>query len=207
MRRLPPPPVVAGSLSGFVIGVVVTLLATGAISSRSASPSATATSGRAPVLAPDSVMMARVRRLVTRQLGLAYPDVRKPRLQSLELFPAGPLILGTDSSSRVSTFRSVFIRFRLNDHPLGRTLRFRAAQADVFQTLKALYTSPLPIYNVEMDGTFPFHRANGVQEKVVLRAIMDHGTAQHVAWSQWGRARETRFWRLLAYTSVNRQFA
>ncbi|GAC1399571.1 MAG: hypothetical protein NVSMB52_13110 [Chloroflexota bacterium] len=204
MKRLPGPPAIAASFSGFVVGVFVTLIATGILTR----PSHT---GAGVTLPPpkkvaDSELSLRVRKLIVLQLGSLYPTHRLPRLVSLSLLPASPFPVPPDTSTAISKERSVYVVFRLNDHPLGKSWRFRAAKADVFGVMKALYTSNLPIYNVEMVGLFPVVQNRKTQVGQVVVAYMSHERANTIPWKKWGREAEARLWTLLTYKSLNPRF-
>lgn len=206
MERKRSAPIVAAALSGFVIGVILTLLATGILSSNTSSSSAPATLPAATPVA-DSLMYDRIRKIVLQKLGPAYPVEKAPRLVQLTLIPAGPDESTTGNSDSRSGLRSVFIRFHLNDNLLGRVWRLKTAQADVFAVLKALYTSQLEIYNVELEGMFPINVGKSLKERSVLIAFMDHHTAGTIPWRRWGRDHEAQVWRTLAYKYVSTQFA
>jgi hypothetical protein len=206
VRSFPSPPVVAAAFSGFVVGVLVTLIATGTVGGGSASPSTPSTLPLATPVA-DAQMYDRVRKLVVRQLGLSYPTGKVPRLQRLTLVPAGPYRHGLGVPDSQATFRSVYIEFRLNDHPLGRTWRLRTAKADIFAVFKALYTSLLPIYNVEMDGSFTVRDRGAQVSRNVLVARINHHTADGIPWKRWGRDNEARLWTMLSIHYVDPRFA
>ena len=201
------PPVVASGLSGFVLGIVATLLAIGVVGHSAGGKSP------APTLPPvTSVsvgqMEVRVTRIVDRQLGPAgYPAPRKSRLIHVSLVPAIPEVGSSPPGPGMPDYQSVFIVFRLNDHPFGRAWRLRAAKADVFGVLKALYTSQLPIYDVEMDGMFPLRSGTSVRDQRTVIARIDHHTAEQIPWKRWGRDQEGRLWSSLSYRYVNTRFA
>jgi hypothetical protein len=103
--------------------------------------------------------------------------------------------------------RAVYIRFRLNNHPLGKAWRLRAAKADVFAVMQALFTSQLPIYSVEMVGLFPVSTGKGTKEEPVLVVYMDHLTASTIPWKRWGRESEGRLWAMLPSRYIDPRFA
>jgi len=153
-------------------------------------------------------MKVRIQRIVDRQLGPgAYPAPRKSRLDYVQLTPAVSEPVAKSGPQLLPAYQSVYIVFRLNDNPLGRVWRLRAAKFDVFTVLKALYTSQLPVYDVEMDGNYPISRRKPVCEGHALVAIMDHSTAELIPWKRWGRDQEARLWSSLSYTCVSPQFA
>jgi hypothetical protein len=204
--RPPPAPIVSAALSGLVVGVVVTLLATGVMHGTQNGqpvgtlPPATATG--------ESAFYATATRIISRQLGPGYPDQKQRRLMTLYISPAAPERVGPEAPAALTKYRSVYIAFRLNDHPLGASWRLRAAKADVFAVMKALYTSQLPVYSVEMDGYFPepSRRTHAVSAKKVLVAYIDHSTAARLPWRRWGREAEGRLWSMLTFTVVSPQF-
>ena len=205
MKRLPSPPIISAALSGFVIGVILTLLATGVMSSSApARPSPTL-----PPATPvgDSQLTTAVRRVVTHRLGLGYPAPKTPRVIGVDLIEAGPL--RPDGAPPVSPQkeRSVYIRFRLNNHPLGKAWRLKAAKADVFAVMQGLFTSQLPIYSVEMVGFFPLPTSKGDRDEPVLDVYMDHPTASTIPWKRWGRESEGRLWALLPSKYIDPRFA
>jgi hypothetical protein len=207
MIHRPSPPTTAAALSGFVVGVLLTLISTGFVApSGSSSPHVTPTVAPSTPVA-DSLLKQRVSKIVSRQLGTDYPTLNGSRLTDLQILPSEPLMPESPRPRVFTSGRSVYIRFRLYDHPLGKAWRLKAAKADVFAVMKALYTSSLPIYNVEMEGTFPLRLGNVVKERRALVVIMDHFTAATIPWNRWGRESEGRLWNLLTYASVDPQFA
>lgn len=203
--KRPHPPVVAAALSGFVVGVIFTLLLTGALAHHgSASPPATLPSGQA---ISDAAMKGRLIRMVTRQLGPAYPDTRAHRLLSLQLSRVRLPDVAPPQPDSGYQFRSVDIVFRLNDHPLGAGWRLRAAKADVFEVLKALYTSKLPVYSVYMDGLFPRKMGKSMRDQPAVQVYIDYQTASRIPWKRWGRESENRLWTTLTLRYVAPWFA
>jgi hypothetical protein len=203
--RPPPAPIVSAALSGFVIGVLATLLATGSIAhssgGASSTPVPTPLSTEAPNVS-DAAMGARLRVLVARELGPS-PAKSQPRLIHLSVSPSAPINpLQPDVNSRL---RTVVIRFRLNDHPLGGVWRVRAAKGDVFLVLRGLYTSGLPVGNVEMIGVFPLKSAG---PKMVLQVYMETDTAAKLQWRKLGRneINEGTVWKMLDYKWIDPRF-
>lgn len=199
-------PAIAFGLSGFVLGIIVTLLALGVFHmQQSAAPVATL-----PPSTPvgDESMRARVTKIVQSQLGPAYPGPAKSRL-------VGPVIVSPVlppgdvdpiQNPRLAKYRSVTVKFWLNDHPLGKPWRLRAARGDVFNLMKALYTSQLPVYNLYLQGYFHLP-GSGRKRDLVLKAYMDHPTAARIPWKRMDRVTgETRVWNLLSYRYVNPKF-
>jgi hypothetical protein len=139
-------------------------------------------------------MYAKLRRLIVRQLGPSPSNGNQDRLVQLELAPA------ESSQANHSGYRSVGIVFRLYDNPLGRSWRRRTAEADVFEVMKAVFTSQLPIYSVTMNGIFPLPHGKKLEDQTALRAYIDHPTAARIPWGKWQRNpdTETRLWRLLS---------
>ena len=206
MIRPPPAPIVSSALSGFVIGVVLTLIATGSILHSSSgtglpTPQPTPSSTQAPNL-NDATIASRLRVLVARQLGPS-PEKSQPRLIKLTVSPGSPINpLQPDATG---SLRTVVIRFRLNNHPLGGTWRLRAAKADVFLVLRGLYTSGLPIGSVDMTGLWPLKTGN---PRIVLRVYLESETAARVPWRKMGRneVNEARLWKMLNYKWVDPRF-
>jgi hypothetical protein len=206
VKRYPDPRVVSWALTGFVVGVLLTLVATGTLNHGSAAPIARAT---LPPVQPvgDAQLYQSVQKLVIRQLGQAYPNVKLHRLVQLRLDPVSSA-LDPEARTGISTHaRSVFIEFRLYDHPLGKSWRLRSAKADVFTLLKALYTSRLPIFDVELVGIFPLRQGTVVRDSRALVAFIDHPTANRIPWRHWGRENEARLWALLDYKHLDARFA
>jgi len=150
-------------------------------------------------------MQDRLAKIITRQLGPADPVPAKTRLLKLSLTsivssqqPEGPSIT-------LRHYRSVSIVFRCNDHPFGRAWRLRAAKSDVFLVLKGLYTSGLPVYDVEMVGLFPLRPGKSDQRAVTV--YIDHDTAASIPWKSWGRDHEAALWSRLTYAHVDARFA
>lgn len=199
---------IAFGLTGFVLGVVVTLLAMGALGHGGTVTPAPpiATLPPAPPMA-DSAMAARIAHIANVDLGPAYPGPKKTRVMSVTVSPVVPgTWIQQPLPVNLQKFRNVTIAFHLNDHPLGKTWRLRAAQADVFALLKSLYTSHVPVYNVELNGYFPLERRGKLVDQQVLVAYMDHSTAEHVPWKRWGRVNEQQLWKALSYKYVNPRF-
>jgi hypothetical protein len=197
---------VSWALTGFVVGVLLTLIATGTLNHNSQPSTPLATLPPAKAVG-DAVLYQSVRRVVIRQLGQEYPNVKLHRLIQLRLDPVSSPLDPEARGSVPSNSRSVFIEFRLYDHPLGKSWRLRSAKADVFSVLKALYTSRLPIYGVELVGIFPLRNGNVVQDSRALVAFIDHPTANRIPWRRWGRDNEGRLWSLLDYKHLDPRFA
>lgn len=202
---MPPAPTIAATFSGFVVGIVFALIAMGAVGRGAQSTQATPTVSP-PANVADTTMQRAVTRIVARVLGPGYPDSKQPRLVHISLVGRTPGFDFPEEPERGSIYRSVYIDFRLNDHPLGRAWRMRAARADVFGVMRALYTSSLPVYDVGMTGLFPMDPAHRSREARVLVVFMDHSTAQRIPWKHWGRDKEARLWQQLPYKSINRRF-
>jgi hypothetical protein len=147
--------------------------------------------------------------MVSRQLGPAYPDTRVHRLLSLQLSRVRLPDVALPQPDSGYQFRSVDIVFRLNDHPLGPGWRLRAAKADVFEVLKALYTSKLPVYSVYMDGLFPRKTGTGksTRNQPAVQVYIDYHTASGIPWKRWGRESENRLWSTLTLRYVAPWFA
>jgi hypothetical protein len=201
--RYPSPPNVSWALSGFVVGVFATLLATG-IFARSPH-----TSAAPPVVTPravaPSILYTQINRLVTRQLG-KYTDTRQARLVSLRLLTVRTLESLTDSSVPLAHYRSVYVRFRLNDNPLGASWRVRTAKADVFALLKTLYSSGLPVYDALLIGMYPLTTGHVTNETQAVVAYETHDDAVKIPWKQWGRENEGVVWNGLSYHSIDPRF-
>jgi hypothetical protein len=189
-----------------VVGVLLTLVATGTLNH--SSPAATAPATLPPTRpVGDAQLYQNVRRIVIRQLGQAYPNVKLHRLIQLRLDPVSSALDPEARSGVALHSRSVFIEFRLYDHPLGKSWRLRSAKADVFSVLKALYTSRLPIYDVELIGVFPLLNGKVLQDSRALVAFIDHPTADRIPWRRWGRDNEARLWTLLDSKHLDPRFA
>ncbi|HEX8919679.1 MAG TPA: hypothetical protein VF898_14340 [Chloroflexota bacterium] len=196
MKRRVSPPVVASALSGFVVGVFFTLIATGLI------VPANSSSGTGQPLPPvrnlaESQAYQRVHKLVVRRLGPAYPDPKQNRLLYLYVTPAEQPSTLSLTTVKNAHYRSVYITYRVNEHPLGKSWRLRAAKADAFSVMQALYTANLGIYNVWMFGKFPEPHNGKIQDATVLIAYMDHRVATTIPWRSWGREDEERLWNRL----------
>lgn len=197
-------PIIAAALSGFVLGVLATVVVTGALPRHtSAQPVATLPPAQ-PVA--KAQLYQRVSLLVTRTLGSSYPDIKKKRLVSLQLVTVPAATSSPNVPETEATFHSVWIVFRLNDHPLGRGWRLREAKADIFQTFKALYTSTLPVYDVHLTGIFPVRVGKSVRDRTAVVVDMTHRTAAAIPWAKWGREHEGRVWTLTKH-QISPQFA
>lgn len=189
-----------------MVGVLLTLVASGTINRSSQGPVARATLPPATPLG-DAQLYQSVQKLVIRELGQAYPNVKLHRLIQLRLDPVSSALDPEARTGISSHARSVFIEFRLYDHPLGKAWRLRSAKADVFSLLKALYTSRLPIYDVELVGIFPLKEGKITRDSRALVAFIDHPTANRIPWRRWGRDNEERLWALLDYKHLDGRFA
>lgn len=208
MRRVPSPPVVSAALSGFVVGVLVTLLANGAFSTSARTTLPPATLPPATPT-PDSVMVARVTAIVGRVLGPS--DTTNTRLlpNGVHLYAAVPDVGPYDGGDRsLDKYRTVYISFRLLNHPLGPSWRLKEAKGDVFRVMKALYSSTLPVYDVVLQGFYPLPARKGpIALQPVLSASLDHLTAARIPWKRWGREYEGRLWTMLTQEWVDPRFA
>jgi len=202
--RAPTPPSVSWALSGFVVGVFATLLATGVLTR--SSHTATAPSQPTPRALADSALQTQVQKLVSKQLG-KFTDSRQLRLISFRLLHVRTLEALTDSSAALAHYRSVYVKFRLNDNPLGSSWRLRTAKADVFAILKALYSSGLPVYDTLLVGVYPLTSGKENKEAQALVAYETHDDAVKIPWRQWGRENEAVVWNHLSYHSVDPRFA
>ncbi len=201
VNRTISPPIVASGLSGLVVGVVLTLVVTGLTphATSKALPSATILP---PIPRVQPHLYKNVQRIVLRALAPAYPNPKISRLVNLELLPP-------ESRADVGSkprLHSVIITFRLNDHPLGKGWRLRAAKGDVFRVLKALYTSGLPVGSVHMDGEFPSGKSSEGPTYLAVTTFISLSRAAHIAWRKLDRTREDQVWRNLNRVYVNPRF-
>jgi hypothetical protein len=200
VSRLPSPPTVASTLSGFVIGVLVTLVASGIIGHASSNKSVQSTP--VPVRSVrDELLEAKLNHLATKVLGPAYPTGPKSRFLSVKVSTLG---IGLVPPDVARTYRSCVITFRLNDHPLGPSWRLREAKADVFALLKSIYISGLPVYDMELVGRF--HTGTQAPYTAIV-AYMSYQSAGRIPWKRWGRTHEGQVWNLLDYRSIAKKFA
>jgi hypothetical protein len=205
MNRFPSPPIVSAALSGFVIGVIVALAASGVLARPSAARQVQATpSTPVPVKSVrDEAMESQLARLANRVLG-PDPAGPKSRFLGVQVTNVSTLDLGLVPAGTQHHYRSVMLTFRLNDHPLGPTWRLREAKADVFALMKSLYMSGLPVYNAELIGKF----SKGSQHSYdAIIAYMTFQTAEKIPWKRWGRTHEGQLWSMLDYQSIDRRFA
>jgi hypothetical protein len=201
--RVPSPPVISATLSGFVIGVIVTLLALGVIGSTSASKAPLPTPTPVQKSVGNQLFKAQLQKIANKVLG---PDPRGPdsRFLTASVSPVSTLDVKLIPQRVQQHFRSVIIYFRLNDHPLGPVWRLREAKSDVFALLKAIYSSDLPVYNAELIGQF----SKGSQKPYeAIIAFITYQTAEKVPWKRWGRTHEAQLWNMLDYSSVDHRFA
>ncbi len=204
MSHFPSPPIVSAVVSGFVVGVFVTLAATGIFSRPSHTQALATLPPPTPVSA--SLLVTQVRRLVLHQLGPFTAD-KERRLLSVQVSPVSSAPTTSQPTQRSTNYRSVQIIFQLNDHPLGPAWRLKAAKADIFGVMKALYTSNLPIYDAKLIGRFAVRQRN---HSVVVPAVVayeTHSAAMHIPWRRWGRENEALLWNELAYKRIDRRFA
>jgi len=204
-----PAPVVSAAVSGFVVGVLVTLAAVGVFTH--ATPSASTPPATLPPATPESKTSVKhsVTVLVSKVLGPSYPNPARKRLLGVHLIPADPDIpvrVEPRIADQYHRYQSVVLDIRLNDHPLGPAWRARSARSDVFQVMKALYTGRLPIFNTEIVGMFPLRTGKKTALRQVLIAFLNHATAATLPWKRFKRTDESRFWSLLTYHYVNPRF-
>ncbi|MGH2444284.1 MAG: hypothetical protein ACRDFX_14100, partial [Chloroflexota bacterium] len=196
---------VSAGLSGFVVGVFVTLAASGVLARTSghAAPVATPIVTR-PVV--QSVLWTRVHKIVTRELG-PFTDAKQNRFVSLGLSHVHDYeVTGHQPAGDVAAYRSVSLVFRLNDHPLGKVWRVRAARADVFTVMKGLYVSGLPIYDIHMIGLFALPSNGKKRETEAVRVYESYAAANRIPWKRWGREHETALWNSLSFKYVDPRF-
>lgn len=201
---VPPAPIVGAALSGFVVGIIFTLLLTGVMAQGSHPPAPAAATLPTPSQPGERQMYAQIKRLVLSKLGPSDTNQKTSRLISLHLLPVD--VAGRDTYADAS-YRTVAIIFRLYDHPLGPAWRVRAAKADVFAVMKALYTSSLPVYDTEMQGKFPLSSGKHEQVQTVLEAFMSYRVASRILWKHLGRDQEAQLWNRLPYKYIDRRFS
>ncbi len=201
--KLPSPPIVSTAVSGFVVGVFATLLATGVFDRTGRHTQAA--SLPTPVSVQSGVVYSRVWNLATRTLG-PFTNRKQPRLISVKLVKVHSLEAVADQTTNFGTYRSVFIVFRLNDHPLGKSWRLKAAKADVFTLMKAIYTSDLPVYDAELIGQYPLPSGKTSQVAEAVVAYETHDDASQIPWKSWGRDNEARLWNELPYKNIDPRF-
>jgi hypothetical protein len=198
---------VSWALSGFVVGVFATLIATGVLfhpaNNSSTAPPPTPPTPRS---VPTSALQTDVSKILMHQLG-KYTLSRKPRLVKVRLVNVSTLQALIDPVVGVTRYRSVVVQFRLDDNPLGPSWRLRTAKADVFAMLKALYSSGLPVYDTLLIGLYPLTSGNSTVESQALIAYETHGDSAKIPWKQWGRDKEGTVWNNLSSHSVDPRFA
>jgi hypothetical protein len=207
VSRFPSPPVVSAALSGFVIGVILTLMASGVIGHASERPTSTPrVSTPGPVKSVrDQLMETQLKKIANRILG-SDPAGPKSRVLDVKLVPVNLLERGLVAPRARRDYKSVLITFRLNDHPLGPTWRLREAKADVFALLRAIYVSSLPVYNTELVGSFTPKAQK--TSYTALVAYLTYQTASRIPWKKWSRSPkvESQMWTMLDYKTVDRRF-
>lgn len=137
-------------------------------------------------------------------------DTTKTRIlpNGVRLYPAVPDVGPFDGGDRLDKYRTVFISFRLLNHPLGPAWRLKEAKGDVFRVMRSLFSSTLPVYDVELQGFYPIANKKGaVALQPVLVAYLDHQTASRIPWKRWGREYEGRLWTMLTQQWVDARFA
>lgn len=201
---VPPAPIVGASISGFVVGIILTLLLTGVMNRSNHAAVPASPTLPTPSQPREQLMYSQINRLVLSKLGPSDTNQKTSRLISLHLLPVD--IAGGDPYAD-ARYRTVAIIFRLYDHPLGPAWRVRAAKADVFAVMKALYTSGLPVYDTEMQGRFPLPSGKQYRAQTVLEAFMSYQVASHIPWKHWARDQEGQLWNLLPYKYIDRRFS
>jgi len=189
-----------------VIGVLVTLVATGVWGSGSSSTATPPATLPVPTEVAATSLYRAVSKIALHELGPADPGQKGSRLVYLHLFPAQSVLIRTGATPDLQEYRSPYLEFNLYDNPLGKAWRLRTAESDVFRLLRALYTSGLPIYNVQLVGWFPVSNGKTVKNSKVLVALMDYFTAESIPWKRWGREHEAQVWKMLTYKSVDPRF-
>lgn len=200
----PPAPIVGSALSGFVVGILLTLLLTGVLARGSRVPARSAATLPTPSRPVELQMYTQIKRLVLQKLGPSDTNQKTSRLISLHLLPVDISSGDTYADAR---YRTVAIVFRLYDHPLGPAWRVRAAKADVFAVMKALYSSGLPVYDTEMQGRFPLPSGKQYRAQTVLDAFMSYRVASRIPWKHWARDQEGELWNLLPYKYIDSRFS
>jgi len=203
MKFLPSPPVVSAAISGFVVGIVVTLALNGSFATGQKSAVPTATLVPATTV-DEAQLIGQLYKIADHQLGPS-PDAKHSRL--LTLWVSTPRGYPAASTLPVSPGDTVRIGFQLYDNPLGPSWRLRSAKADVFGLLKSLYTSNLPVYNVELTGSFFPKRGSPVVIRRAVETFMPETVAQRIPWKRWGRDHEGQVWDELTFKYVNPRFA
>lgn len=202
----PDPRAVSLSLSGFVAGVLATLLATGVIARTPRDSTPAVPTVPTPRRVQPSALEQHVRALVLRQLGPSLDGHKTGRLITLRLLPVVDLPAQFQPEGLDTRYRSLFVSFRLNDHPFGRAWRLKAAKGEVFGLLKGLYTSGLPIYNTELVGRFPLRQGGATRPTNAMTVYISYSTATRIPWRRWGRDREAQLWNELNYKVVRPGF-
>lgn len=206
MRYVPSPPVLSAALSGFVVGVFVTLIATGVVGNGSDSAAPVPTVAP-PKAVSDPQLYQQVKKIVVNKLGPSQSDPRQARFISLELLPQTPAGLPPILPQDAADLHTVSVQFHLYDNPLGRSWRLRSAEADVFAIMKALYTSSLPIADVRLSGIFPMTSERKTKDQIALIAFLNRDRADKIPWKRWTRRQEITLWNALTYHWVDSRFA
>jgi hypothetical protein len=154
----------------------------------------------------ERALKARVEHIVSRVLGPLPSNPKKSRLLEVQVYPVTSRDLGPGEILRFTGYRSLLLVFRLNNHPFGKSWRVRAAQADVFSILRALYTADLSVYDVQLTGEFPLDPKHPHALQPALRTYMAYETASLIPWRRWGRDDEGRVWNLLASHWIDPRF-
>src|SRR5581483_5724864 len=136
-------------VSGFTIGVIITLAAYPLLTNHSKKSG----NGQSPLPTPVVMSAAQVRTNI-RDLSdqaLVLSPLGKHRLLSVSL------VADVDQSQYLQGPRmyDARIRFTLNPNPVSSHIQVGSAESDCFLLLKNLYSHDLPLQNIELIGTFP----------------------------------------------------
>ena len=93
-----------------------------------------------------------------------------------------PKVQGIDMRELGNGF-VVAVRFCIDADSSGSLVR-HSAQVDVYNVVRALYQSGVPVAHVRMTGTFPLEDPHGfVRETEVLKMSLSSATAQEINWN------------------------
>ncbi|HZT95473.1 MAG TPA: hypothetical protein VFB34_01425 [Chloroflexota bacterium] len=195
--------VLLGALTGFLIGVIVTVAFAPALgightnASTHGTPTPIPQATTAPVT--ETELAARIRSYANQ--ALVYSSVSGlSRLQSVNVRPAG---FPTRVATQPVLFNAI-ITFSLNPNPF-RNYQVRSARADVFLVLQKLYSHNLPLNVVALHGTF--HLPGQKSATIMLRAVSNPIIQTQFNWSKLARGSEKKVWRALPVHFIDSRFA
>lgn len=103
------------------------------------------------------------------------------------------------------SLKAVTVTWAINSNLAAGSIG-NGAQADVYITLRDIYTSGLPVGAVRLSGTYPVSGAHGNRESVVMRVAMNRTTASTIGRIGWDNLSAQEVWPLVDRIYVQAAF-